>query len=162
MSRFAAWWRGREARERRVLSIGALLVAAMLLWAFAFKPLSEARAALAEGNGRLAADLAAMRAGAAELRGAASGDDAARARAGQSLLALADGGVRAIGLGNGLKRIEPAGDGRVRLRLEAVPFDPLAGWLETLALEQGITVAEMAVTRTEYAGQVDVQLVLQE
>ncbi len=50
----------------------------------------------------------------------------------------------------------------MRLRLEAVPFDPLAAWLETLAQRHGIVVAELSATATEYFGQVDIQLVLRE
>lgn len=157
-----AWWQGREPRERRVLAIGAIVVAVMLIWALLWKPLQDSRSALVEGNARLAADLAGMRAAATRLQGTAAPADAARARAGQSLLALADAGVREIGLGGSLKRIEPDGERRVRLRLEAVPFDPLAGWLQRLDREHGIVVAELAANATEYVGQVDVQLVLED
>lgn len=162
MTAIAGWWQARDARERRVLSIGAIAMGAMLLWAFVWKPLDDARAALAESNGRLAADVASMRIAVAELRGRDTGDDSARDRGGRSLLAIADAGIREIGLGGSLKRIEPAGEGRVRIRLEAVAFDPLAAWLERMSVEQGIRVAEMAATRTDYTGQVDVQLVLED
>lgn len=162
MSAVSAWWRQRDARERWMLSVGAMLVAAMLLWAFAWKPLNDARAALVESNGRLATDLATMRVAAAHMRGHVAGDDAARARAGRSLLALADAGIREIGLSGGLKRIEPSGEGRVRVRLEAVAFDPLIGWLEALEREHGIRVGEMSATATGYVGQVDIQFVLEE
>lgn len=162
MSALRTWWNAREQRERQVLAIGALVAVLMLGWALLYKPLTDARASLVQGNQRLAADLVSMRANAARLRGGAVDGDAARERAGRSLLALVDAGIRDIGLGAGLRRIEPAGDGRVRLRLEAVPFDPLAGWLENLARRHGVVVAEMAATATEYVGQVDIQLVLQE
>jgi general secretion pathway protein M len=162
MSSLRTWWLAREPRERQVLSIGVLVVVLMLGWALVYKPMADARTSLMRGNERLAADLLSMRHDAARLRSGETGETAARERAGRSLLALVDAGIRDIGLGAGLKRIEPAGDGRVRLRLEAVPFDPLAGWLETLAQRHGIVVAEMAATATEYVGQVDVQLVLRE
>ena len=164
MTAVKAWWDGRDPREQRMLGVGLVVVAVMLVWALIWKPLDDARLTLAESNGRLAADVASMRAAAVELRGgsAGEGDDASRARAGQSLLAVADAGIRDIGLGGSLKRIEPAGDGRVRLRLEAVSFDPLAAWLETLTVQQGIRVAEIAATRTAYAGQVDILLVLED
>jgi general secretion pathway protein M len=158
----SAWWQGREPRERRTLAIGAVVVAAMLVWALLWKPLQDSRAALVEGNARLAADLAGMRAAAVRLQGGAAPTDAARARAGQSLLALADAGIREIGLGGSLKRIEPDGERRVRLRLEAVPFDPLAAWLQRLDSDHGIVVSELAANATEYVGQVDVQLVLED
>ncbi|MFB9066598.1 type II secretion system protein GspM [Pseudofulvimonas gallinarii] len=161
MNPLRTWWQAREARERRILLVGGLLTAVMLGWALLYKPLADARRSLAEGNQRLAADLVTMRADAARLAGGGI-EDGTRERAGRSLLALVDAGIRDIGLSAGLKRIEPAGEGRVRLRLEAVPFDPLATWLETLAQRHGIVVAEMAATATEYVGQVDIQLVLRE
>lgn len=162
MSMLKTWWNGRDARERRVLSIGALIVVGMLLWALVWKPLDDARRALIDSNARLTGDLKAMRIAATKLRGVSADGDAERARAGRSLLALTDAGIREIGLGGGLKRIEPAGDGRVRLRLEAIAFDPLTGWLEAIATEYGVRVSEMTATRTPYAGQVDVQLVLED
>lgn len=162
MEALRIWWQAREPRERRVLGIGAVLGLLMLGWALLYKPMADARASLAEGNARLAADLEAMRTYAARLGSSAAGGDAVRERAGRSLLALVDAGIRDIGLAAGLRRIEPAGEGRVRLRLEAVPFDPLAAWLETLAQRHGIVVAELSATATEYFGQVDIQLVLRE
>ena len=164
MKGLTAWWRGREPRERTVLALGFVAVVAMLLWAFVWKPLDDRRNAMIESNARLAADLAVMRELAARTTrsaGAISGD-AARERAGQSLLALADAGLRQAGLGASLRRIEPAGEGRVRLRLEAVSFDPLAAWLEQLSQRHGVRVAEISATRTAYAGQVDVQLVIED
>lgn len=133
----------------------------MLFWAFAWKPLADARSALVEGNARLAADLAGMRALAARAGPAVAGEAAARDRAGQSLLALADAGLRESGLAGGLARIEPAGSGRVRLRLEAVAFDPLADWLQGLRQQHGIRIAELAVTRTD-AGRVDANLLIED
>lgn len=162
MSALRTWWQQREARERRVLLVGGLLVVAMLLWALVWKPLGDHRASLADGNQRLAADLALMRASASALQARSNGEDAARARAGRSLLALADAGVREAGLAGSLRRIEPAGEGRVRLHLESVPFDPIADWLQRLAREQGVRVAELSATRTEYVGQVDLQLLIED
>lgn len=168
MSAMQAWWSGREPRERQVLALGGLVVLLMLLWAFAYKPLTDARAALHEGNGRLAADLQLMRATVAHGSGfgagvtAAGSDDAARRRSGRSLLALVDADLRELGLGPSLKRIEPAGERRVRARLEAVPFDQVVEWLERLSVEQGIRVGEFAASRTEYAGQADIQMLIED
>lgn len=163
MTAFRQWWQGRQTRERQVLSIGALAMLAMLLWALVWKPLADHRESLAGANQRLAGDLVMMRVSASELVGGGDrGEDAARARAGQSLLALADAGIREIGLSGSLRRIEPAGDGRVRIGLEGVPFDPVVQWLERLVAEQGIRIAELSAVRTAYAGQVDLQLLIED
>lgn len=160
-----AWWQGREPRERRVLVAGAAVCLLLLGWVFLYRPLVDARAALVQGNVRLAADLAQMRQIARDHQGSQGsqpGGRSAAARAGQSLLALVDGGLRELGLGASLRRIEPAGEGRVRVRLESVPFDPLVSWLETLEAGQGVRLAEITASRTAYAGQVDVQMLIEE
>lgn len=161
MNAVPAWWRARARRERIALLAGALVLAILLTWAFVWKPLADARHALREGNQRLAADLQGMRALAARAAPTVAGEDAARDRAGQSLLALADAGLRESGLAGGLVRIEPAGSGRVRLRLESVAFDPLADWLQSLRRRYGVRVAEFAVTRTD-AGRVDANLLIED
>lgn len=161
MNALTSWWRARADRERHALVAGAVVLAAMLVWAFAWKPLADARSALVAGNARLAADLSGMRAMAARAGSLAAGDAVARDRAGQSLLALADAGLRETGLAGGLARIEPAGSGRVRLRLEAIAFDPLADWLQRLHQHYGIRIAELAVTRTD-AGRVDANLLIED
>ncbi|MCK9489837.1 MAG: type II secretion system protein M [Xanthomonadales bacterium] len=158
-----AWWQARQPRERRVLAAGAVLCLLLLAWVFVHKPMVDARAALVQGNARLAADLGQMRQIAARHQGQAGQRSVSnRSRAGQSLLAVVDGGLRELGLGPSLRRIEPAGEGRVRVRLDAVPFDTLVAWLETLAAEQGVRLAEMAASRAEYAGQVDIQMLIEE
>ena len=162
MSALRMWWQAREARERRVLAIGAVVAVVMLLWALVWKPLQDQRIALAEGNQRLAADLALMRAAAGELGERQLGEDADRSRAGRSLLALADAGIREIGLAGSLRRIEPSGDGRVRLRLESVPFDPIAEWLERRARAPGVGTAELTATRTQNPGRVGQQMLIED
>ncbi len=158
-----AWWQGRDLRERRVLAAGAVVCVLMLAWVFVHKPLVDARTGLVQGNARLAADLAQMRQIAHRHQGVAMSGASSQPRvAGQSLLAVVDGGLRELGLGGSLRRIEPAGEGRVRVRLEAVPFDPLVTWLESLAAGQDVHLAEIAASRADHAGQVDIQMLIEE
>lgn len=161
MNALTTWWLARARRERRALLVGGVVLAVLLFWALAWKPLADARSALLEGNARLAMDLQGMRTLAASASPVAVGESAARDRAGQSLLALADAGLRETGLAGGLVRIEPAGTGRVRLRLESVAFDPLADWLQALRRQYGVRVAELAVTRTD-TGRVDANLLIED
>jgi general secretion pathway protein M len=154
-----AWLQRQSARDRRVLAGGAGLVAALLLWAFAWYPLAASRDALAAAAAQAEADLAWMRGVAPELsQRRASGAMTGLDRAGRSLLALADGTARDAGLGGALVRIEPAGAGRVNLWFERVPFDALASWLESLSRQYGVSVDELQVERAVDTGTVDARV----
>ena len=56
-----AWWHAQTVRDRRVLVVGAIIVAVLLVWALAWLPLSRARAGLAVQVAQQRTDLAWMR-----------------------------------------------------------------------------------------------------
>ncbi len=155
----SGWWRRQSQRDRAVLSIGAAVVAALLVWAWVWYPLSQSRAALAAEAAQAEADLLWLRSVAPELqRLRASGSATGLDRAGRSLLALADGTAREAGLGGSLVRIEPAGAGRVNLWFERVSFDAMTTWLETLRRQYGVGVDELVVERAIDTGTVDARI----
>ncbi|RMD78270.1 MAG: type II secretion system protein M [Gammaproteobacteria bacterium] len=139
-----AWWRGLAPRERLAVGLGGAAAALLLLYGLAWAPLQDR---LAELRRRVAAqeeELAWMRQAAAEARRLRAA--APRAAAKGSLLALVDRTARAAGLGAALARVQPEGEGRVRVRLQDAPFDALARWLGELAAA-GLQVEELAVER---------------
>lgn len=156
-----SWWRQRAARERWVLLAGAGFVSAALLWALVWLPLGQARQALRRDVAQAQADLQWMSQVADGLRARqARGQGSGLERAGRSLLALADSGAREAGLGALLKRAEPAGEGRVSLWFEGVPFDPLCTWLEGLEERFAIHIEEFSVERAQDPGNVNARLTL--
>jgi general secretion pathway protein M len=157
------FWQARDARERRVLGIGAALGVLLLGWAFVWYPLAVSRVNLRERVQAQRADLATMRAGAArvgELRG--QGVRAKAERQGKSLLALADASARGQQLGNALKRVEPLGPKSVRVSLEGASFDSIAEWLDGLARDFGVTATEFSADRIEGVGLVNARVTLEE
>lgn len=159
----AAWWRTLATQERRVLVAGAIAAALLLGWAFAWHPLAQRRDDLRQqvANGRTA--LAYVRAGAAQVEGRhATAKRAGGERAGRSLLALADATARSGGLGDALKRVEPAGPASVKVGFEAVRFDALATWIEALAGDYGIEATDLSVDRAEGSGLVNARVTLQD
>lgn len=160
-TRLAAGWQAREPRERRTLVAGAVVLAVVLAWAFAWLPLHRSRDALRE---RIAADAAAlewMREAAPRLAGAAA-TPAPGPRDERSLLARADAGAREAGLGDALLRVEPVSAQEVRLSFQSVDFDALAAWLEGFAAAGGLSVTELSVQRAAGVGLVDVRVALRE
>jgi general secretion pathway protein M len=157
-----AWWQGLSERDRRILIIGGALAALLLIYALAWLPLQRSRETLRLQAAATDASLRWMQAAAPEvarLRGSAV---QAAPSDGRSLLARVDAGARAAGLGNALLRVEPTGEGAVRLSFQQAGFDPLMAWLEEFARSEGVRVTELGVQSTGATGQVDARIALEE
>ncbi len=156
-------WNALAPRERQVLGIGAVVVALLLGWALVWQPLAQARARLAQRVNTDRVALASMRAAQGELPGLnATAARAAVDRQGKSLLALADASARNAGLGNALKRVEPASARSVRVNFEAANFDQLVGWIENLARDYGVEASDLSADRAEGMGLVNARVTLEE
>lgn len=83
-------------------------------------------------------------------------------RAGKSLLALADATARSGGLGDALRRVEPAGARTVKLAFESARFDVLVAWIEALATSYGVEAVELSVDRADGVGFVNARVTLQD
>lgn len=154
-----AWWAGLAERDRRVLQVGALLVALLLVWALGWQPLARARASLREQAVAQAQALEWMRPAARQLA-AAGGLQHAPSRDTRSLLARVDAGAREAGLGGSLVSVEPQGTNRVRATLSAADFDVLVRWLQQVSA-QGVLLEQLSVQRAA-AARVDARVVLAE
>ncbi|MBF0261847.1 MAG: type II secretion system protein M [Magnetococcales bacterium] len=145
-------------RERRLVVGGVLVVAVVLIETFAIEPGLE----WLEGRRRFVAGraetLAQMHRSAAEvtrLRAAGAGKGTVggkEALIDESLLSLADRTAKEQGLGAALKRVEPEGEGRVRLWFDKASFEGLMAWLEGLATRHGARVENITLDREETPG----------
>jgi general secretion pathway protein M len=160
-----SWWQNLQTRERNMLSIGTVVIVAMLLWAFAWYPLSRARADLAKTVAAQRDDLAHMHAASVDItdlraRATRGGAD----RQGKSLLALADVTARdeKSGLGNTLKRVEPVGPKSVRVSFESASFDALMSWVDGLGRSYGVVATDLSADRAEGAGIVNARVTLED
>jgi general secretion pathway protein M len=158
-----AWWNGLQARERRMLGVGAVVVALLLGWALVWYPVTRARADLEQRVARQRADLAWMRQASGEARELhAQGTHGRAERQGKSLLALADVSARGAGLAGALKRVEPAGGKSVRLNFEVADFDALVNWLDALAKDYGVQATDLSVDKVEGLGLVNARATLED
>ena len=159
------WWQSLQPRERRTLLLGGIALAAMVLFFMVWRPLHQRVDSLAERVDSQRDTLAWMRSAAAEVltrRGAAPAASATGQRGGEALYAMADRTARQAGLAGALQRVEPAGEGQVRVTLEQAAFDDLLAWLRRLGSDFGITADPVSLRRAEGPGQVSGQLVLRE
>ena len=80
--------------------------------------------------------------------------------ANQSLLSIVDQSRRASSLTKPPSRLQPEGDGIVRIWLEDVPFDALLRWLADLQLRYGVRVDSADIERESAPGLVNARVTL--
>ncbi|TVR96630.1 MAG: type II secretion system protein M [Wenzhouxiangellaceae bacterium] len=154
------WWQSLEARQRTILAGAGLIMLALALFLWVWEPLAESRQAERERIAQQQALLdwlTALTPVARELR---LSQTRSSDLGGRSLLGLADQTARAAGLAGALSRIEPAGDGQVRVWLDGAEFVATMGWLQRLSVEYPIEVSQLAIDRGQRSGQVNVRVTL--
>lgn len=153
------WFQRQSERDQLMLSIlgGVLLV--LLLWLLILMPAQRFAFESLENYRQASDDLAWMKAHAEQAR--ALGPDSRQGREpGQSLLSVVSSTAGEHGLG--IQRTEPATEGGVRVWMDAVPFNNLAGWLDELARRQGVLASQIDIQRAGAPGMVTVRLTLSE
>ena len=155
------WWEGLSHRERLLVSGGAMLTLALLLYALAWQPFQTSHRRLRQSVAEQRAELAAMRQMAEEIKrlGGASATPTLPVD-GRSLLTLVDQTARAAGLGAALKRVTPQGENRLGVQFDAVEFDQLVPWLGQLERDYRILIVNLSVDRTA-TGRVNARLTVQ-
>jgi general secretion pathway protein M len=145
------------ARDQRILRIGAIAVAAIvLLWIFL--PLQRKLVVARQKLETQHTDLQWMRSVAPTL--AAAGPAIATQATGESLVVLIDRTARESGLGQALTGSQPASEGSMRVQLERADFNLLTGWISRLASQHGVRVESASVTAQGEPGLVNVSVQL--
>jgi general secretion pathway protein M len=153
MSKLSAWYAGLEQRERRMLTIGAAVLAALILFGGILLPLESATSAALAARAARRDDLAWMRANAPEVQAGS----ASLLETGEAPMVLVDRVGREAGLGSAMRGTQPSGNG-VHVQLEAAPFDLLIGWLGTLEERYGLAIDSISIDRTPQPGLVNANI----
>ncbi|HEB62903.1 MAG TPA: type II secretion system protein M [Gammaproteobacteria bacterium] len=80
---------------------------------------------------------------------------------GQSLLTLIDSSAKNRKLGPALKRVEPVGDSKVRVRLDKADFNDMVRWLGYLEQNYGILATSITIDTQSLSGRVNARLVME-
>jgi len=156
MDALRAWYEKLAPREQKVVLIGAVLSACLLLFGVLL-PLERKVASARERVAAKQADLVWMRSVAPRL---VSLRNVGAHGSGESLVVLADRVARQTGIARALTGSQPGGDGSLSVRLEQVSFDALAAWMATLQQQHGAHVISSTIDRTATAGVVSATVVL--
>lgn len=144
-------------RERRVLAIGAV-IAAVLLLVVLVMPLERSVARRASSIERKQADLAWMQSVAPTL--ASAGPSASVPATQESLVVVIDRVARESGLGQALTGSQPNGNGALRVQLEKASFNSLVAWLARLSEQNGVRVESANIDAAGEPGLVNAGIVL--
>ena len=142
-------------RERRMVIVGAVLAALLLLFGVLL-PLDRSVAHAQQRLAKKHADLSWMQSVGPEIAASAPPPSAT----GQSLLVIIDRSARESGLAGALAGSEPGGPGRLAVRLEKAPFDTLVAWLARLAQQNGVAVDSANIEKAGAPGEVNAAIVL--
>jgi len=148
------WYAGLQEREQRVVAIGGIVVALLVLVVGILLPLQSAVSTAAKRNQIEREDLAWMQVNAPEIRAAGN---QLPADTGEAPVVLVDRVGREAGLASALRGTQPNGTG-VRVQLEAAPFDTLVSWLATLDERYGFAIETITVDRAARPGVVNASI----
>ncbi len=151
MNKLRTWFNGLQQREQRVVAIGAVILALIVLVGGILMPLQSAVSTAVRANANKREDLAWMRVNAPEIRAAGF---ALAADTGEAPMVLVDRVGREAGLSSALRGTQPNATG-VRVQLEAASFDTMIAWLDTLDARYGYALESITVDRGAAPGMVN-------
>jgi general secretion pathway protein M len=154
MNKLQAWYSNLQQREQRMVAIGGIAVALLVLVMGILLPLHSAVSNSLDRNAEKREDLAWMQVNAPEIRAAGA---ALPSDTGEAPVVLVDRVGREAGLTSALRGTQPSGAG-VRVQLEAAPFDTLITWLATLDERYGFAVESITVDRAARPGVVNASI----
>jgi general secretion pathway protein M len=138
MAALAPWWHQRSRREQALLAMAAALLAALLVWLAALRPLGQARAAALEEAATAQAQLAQARALAAAIQ-------ARPAPPAGPVLDILNRRLAEAGLTPA--RLEAQGPGQAVVEIAAVNGRLAIGWAAALEQRDGLVVDALEATR---------------
>lgn len=155
------WLAGLEQRERHLVISGAVLLGLMLLYVIVWEPLTSKVDALRVSTTEQASTLRWMRQTAQEVKKLRGSGGRAKSMGGQSLLSVVDRTAKSGRLGTALKRVQPDGEKRVRVWMEAASFDDVMRWLVLLDTRYGVSIENSVFEMKQESGRVDARLVFE-
>jgi len=152
-------WAAMAPRERRLIGVGAGVLALAVIYLALIEPAWKGRATLERELPVLRQQLSQMLALGTEVRQLAAAP-ASAARGVQALRQSVEDSARAAGLGGALQKVDVNGE-LLEVRMKAVPHAQWLNWLDTVLRETRLRVVDLSVNREAQPGLVSMRLVLE-
>lgn len=147
-------------RERLLLSLAGFVLLVVLVYSLLWRPFGQRVERLNQRVEQQQSLLAWMQESALKVQQLRHQSGPQRGVLQQSLLSVVDQTIRRSGLSQSLKRVEPDGADKVKVRLEQAGFDDMVKWLESLQRINGVTVQSITIDRLDNVGVVNARLTL--
>ena len=151
-----AWFDRLMPREQRIVLIGAVLAACLVLFV-ALLPLERKVSAAQQRVATRQSDLDWIRSMASRL---ATLKNTTPQGGNESLVVLVDRVARDTGIARALSGSQPGSNGTLSVRLEQVAFDSLTAWAAALLQQHGVRVVSASIDHTATAGVVSATITL--
>lgn len=139
--RLSLWWRGRTAREQKLILAMLALAVLVLSWLLVVRPLGDALAEARERHGAAVIALAEARAQAAAIGTIERAPRPALAGPVDALI-----NESAVAAGFPVTRVEREGPGQATLVMDAVRPQAFFGWVGQMERERGLVVERLRAT----------------
>lgn len=154
------WWENLLDRERRMLTIGIIVLSILIIYALIWSPLSGAVTdykTQIESQRTLLIYLKKAQAKITEMK--AQGIQPAATS--DNVLSLVEQTLSQQALSVYLKQVQQPKPNQVALSFEKVPFDKLMSWLQMMIMQHGAAVLKMQAMRLPVIGSATVTITLE-
>lgn len=148
MDTFKQQWQAREPKEQLIIALLLFAVVAVLLWLFAYKPVSEwnqRQQSLVERNSKTLAEVNQLVAQIKSRQANNSGEPSAGNLAEVVDRTLSNNNIKMGGF-------QPNKDGIARLRLDNVSYESLVQWFHDLEYKEQVQILEANISQAQTAG----------
>ncbi len=151
-----------KPRERMFLIIGAAFLLLAFLYWIIWEPFSKSVDSMELSVVQQQATLSEMKKMEEEVKQLRKKSSSSKqSTQGQSLLTLIDSSAKNRKLGSALKRVEPVGDDKVRVRMDKANFNDTVRWLGYLEQNYGVLATSITLDTQSESGLVNARLVLE-
>ncbi len=161
LEELTSWYRGLQQRERQLVLAASIIVTVTLLYLVIWEPMHNGLEEQEQKYHTQLEILEWMQKASIEARTLrASGVSNRTVNSTQPVTLLVENSTTTAGLKPFMSKLESTSDKGARITLDAVSFDQMLLWLNTLQTQYGITVSSANLDRDDKPGAVNVRMTL--
>lgn len=160
MNQLKEYLQGLSERERKLVSIGALVVGALLYYSLIWEPLHNSVVSLRQEIRKNESLLTWMERAQVTLKIDKKGKKNNQQSRDQSILTLTEQLIAKQQLSSNVKEIKQVDKSKVQVRFEDVAYKNFIAWLDTMFNQYRVSIEKISIKRTKVAGTVNVNITI--